>query len=114
MARRLLQASRNVRSIYALQGCVDEAEVPALHRQLLRFAATTTGDVVVDCLDLVSIDAAGASETARVPQLDARLQPSRQRPSNSGALPRDLRERPSRRAVGRGGYGGRRARAGAV
>ena len=59
-AHPLLRAARNVRSIFALRGCVDEVEAPELRRQLHRFAATTTGDVVVDCLELESIDAAGA------------------------------------------------------
>lgn len=55
-----LRAARNVRSIFALRGTVDEVEAPALRRQLHRFAATTTGNVVVDCLELESIDTAGA------------------------------------------------------
>jgi anti-anti-sigma regulatory factor len=57
----LFRASRTVRSIFALRGVIDEAALPVLKRELRRFAGTTTGDVVIDCLDLVSIDASGAA-----------------------------------------------------
>ena len=57
----VFRASRTVRSIFAMRGDVDEASLPGLRRQLRKFAGTTTGDVVVDCLDLESIDASGAA-----------------------------------------------------
>ncbi len=56
----LFRTSRTVRSIFAMHGEVDEVTLPALRRRLERFAATTTGDVVIDCLDLLSIDTEGA------------------------------------------------------
>jgi anti-anti-sigma regulatory factor len=44
-----------------MRGDVDETALPELRRRLRRFAGTTTGDVVIDCLDLESIDADGAA-----------------------------------------------------
>ena len=58
---RVFGEPHNLRTIFTLRGNVDEAAVPDLRRELTKFAATTTGDVVVDCRDLISIDAAGAS-----------------------------------------------------
>ena len=57
----LFRTSRTVRSIFAMHGEIDEVTLPALRRRLERFAGTTTGDVVIDCLDLESIDASGAA-----------------------------------------------------
>jgi anti-anti-sigma regulatory factor len=54
--------SRTVRSIFSLRGVVDADALPPLHRDLGRFAATTEGDIVIDCHDLVSIDAGGVGE----------------------------------------------------
>jgi anti-anti-sigma regulatory factor len=49
-----------VRSIFAMHGEVDGMSLPALQLRLRHFADTTTGDVVIDCFDLDSIDTAGA------------------------------------------------------
>jgi anti-anti-sigma regulatory factor len=54
-------STRTVRSIFAMHGQVDELSLPALRLRLRRFGATTTGDVVIDCFDLDSIDATGAA-----------------------------------------------------
>jgi anti-anti-sigma regulatory factor len=54
--------SRTVRSIYSLRGDVDREALPALRQDLERFAATTKGDIVIDCHDLVSIEAAGVGQ----------------------------------------------------
>ena len=59
-ARSSFASTRTVRSIFALHGEVDEISLPALRVKLRRFAATTRGDVVIDCFDLDSIDATGA------------------------------------------------------
>jgi len=58
---RSFASTRTVRSIFALHGEVDEISLPALRLGLRRFASTTTGDVVIDCFDLESIDATGAA-----------------------------------------------------
>jgi anti-anti-sigma regulatory factor len=60
-ARSSFASIRTVRSIFAMRGQVDEFSLPPLRVQLRRFGATTTGDVVIDCLDLDSIDATGAA-----------------------------------------------------
>jgi anti-anti-sigma regulatory factor len=53
--------SRTVRSIYSLRGVVDDAALPDLRQDLERFAGTTKGDIVIDCHDLVSIEAGGVA-----------------------------------------------------
>jgi len=59
--RSLFRPTRTVRSIFAMHGEVDEISLPELRRRLRRFAGTTTGDVVIACLDLESIDESGAA-----------------------------------------------------
>jgi len=53
--------TRPVRSIFAMHGQVDSLSLPELRLRLRAFGATTTGDVVIDCFDLDSIDATGAA-----------------------------------------------------
>jgi anti-anti-sigma factor len=60
-ARSSFASTRTVRSIFAMHGEVDQVSLPAFRVKLQRFADTTTGDVVIDCFDLDSIDANGAA-----------------------------------------------------
>jgi anti-anti-sigma regulatory factor len=50
---------RNLRTIFLLRGAVDATTVDDMRTELMRFAAGTTGDVVIDCRGLDSIDTAG-------------------------------------------------------
>jgi anti-anti-sigma regulatory factor len=52
-------ARTNVRAIFPIHGDVNGTAVTSLRRDLTEFAGETDGDVVVDCLDLDSIDDAG-------------------------------------------------------
>ena len=49
-------ARTNVRAIFPIHGDVNGVAVTTLRRDLTEFAGETDGDVVVDCLDLDSID----------------------------------------------------------
>lgn len=50
---------RNLRTIFSLRGAIDDTTVDDVRTDLMRFAAGTTGDVVIDCHELVSIDTSG-------------------------------------------------------
>jgi anti-anti-sigma regulatory factor len=54
-------ARTNVRAIFPIHGDVNGIAVTDLRRDLTAFAGETDGDVVVDCLDLDSIDDAGVA-----------------------------------------------------
>ena len=54
-------ARTNVQQIFAIHGDVERSMVPGLRRELSQFAHSTSGDVVVDCHDLDSIDDSGVA-----------------------------------------------------
>jgi len=51
----------NVRSVFSLAGIIDDDAVPSLRSDLADFAASTIGDIVIDCRGLASISTSGAA-----------------------------------------------------
>lgn len=51
----------NVRAVFSLSGSIDDDGLDALRDTLVDFAASTTGDIVIDCRNLTSISEPAAA-----------------------------------------------------